>query len=102
MGRHGAEGPAEPPRNPAGDTTGPRPTGGALYAARTAEPDTPARTSRSGIIGARPAAGTAPQPANAMPPPASTGAQAPPAVPAPQSQSVADSTVPRAYVAAAA
>jgi type VII secretion protein EccE len=104
MGRHGAEGPAEPPQNQAGDTTGSGPAGGALYASGPAEPDTPARTSRGGVIGARPAAGTAPQPGTAMPPPATT---VPPAAPVvrvapPQTESVADSTVPRAYVAGAA
>jgi type VII secretion protein EccE len=104
MGRHGAEGPAEPPRSQAGDATGSRPAGGALYAAGPAEPDTAARTARGGVIGARPAAGTAAQPDNAMPPPAGGAAQAPAAVrvPAPQTQSVAESTVPRAYLAGAA
>jgi type VII secretion protein EccE len=129
MARHGYDGPAEPPRDPPGDATEPGQPGGALYASRSAESDTPTPTSRGGVIGARPPAGTAPQAANAMPPPLSTAVQAPPAkagsapppsatvanlhrgqaappairVPAPpQTQSAADSTIPRAYVAPAA
>jgi type VII secretion protein EccE len=128
MARHGYEGPAEPPRDPVRDATEPGPPGGALYASRSAEPDTPAPTSRGGVIGARPPAGREASATNAMPTPTRIAAQssppkagpapppsatvanlhrsqaAPPAVrvPAPQTHSAADSTIPRAYVAAAA
>lgn len=114
MGRHGTDGPAGPPREAGGEATEPRQSGAALYASRSAEPDTPGRTSPGGIIGARPPAGTAAKapPANAVPapaPPATVAnlhrsqATAPAVrVPPPQTESVADSTVPRAYMAVAA
>jgi type VII secretion protein EccE len=113
MARHGTDDPAEPPRDPPNDATEQRQPGAALYAARSAEPDTSTRSSRSGIIGGRPPAAAVPQPADAVPvpPPSATVANphrsqgAAPAVrvPAPPpAESIADSTVPRAYVAAAA
>ena len=103
---------ARPGNEPAqsGDATGgehqPPPSGGALHAPRPPEPTTSAPTGRDGVIGARPPAAPAHQPAstgdlNVL----RSGAAAPPITLAPAQPDVesrADATVPRAYAAQAA